>query len=378
VTGLRDRHELTLVTVAGPDPWELEAADRLPDLGIETHAVRRQVIGGSLGWRRRMRLAWGWTGRRWPWRTAWFYEPRLQRIIDRLADERAFDIVAVEDNSMGVYRYPRGVPAVLTEHEVRRRRPIRWPRLGAQGALREALAELDWRRWPRYEVGVWSRFDLLQAFTERDAEAMVSLAPAIRGRVRVNPFGIDLPPQASPSSQVAGELLFVGNMTHQPNVDAALWLGREVIPLLRARRPEVRLTIAGAYPPPEVESLGSDHVRVTGWTRDLTPLVERAQVVLAPVRIGGGMRRKVLEAMAYGKAVVTTPRGAQGFDIDGSRPLVVADGAPALVEATARLLADAAARESLGEAARTFVAEHYGPETYARRLEAVYEEARRR
>jgi glycosyltransferase involved in cell wall biosynthesis len=302
----------------------------------------------------------------------------VQRAIDRLARERAFDVVAVEDNAMAAYRYPRGVPAVLTEHEVRRPRPIRWPRPGARGALRQALAELDWHRWPRYEAGAWSRFDLLQAFTERDAEAMAAIAPGIRGRIRVNPFGIDLPPAAGAAAQVAGELLFVGNMTHAPNVDAALWLGREVLPLLRARRPEARLTIAGAYPPPEVAALGGDGVRVAGWTPDLTPLVERAQVVLAPVRIGGGMRRKVLEAMAFGKAVVTTPRGAEGFDRHGAPPLVVADGAAAIAGETARLLADPVARESLGEAARAFVAENFGPSAYAQRLEDVYEEAARR
>jgi glycosyltransferase involved in cell wall biosynthesis len=378
VTGLRERHEITLVTVAGPDPWELEAADRIPDLGIEAYVVRRRVTGGSLGWRRRTRLAWGWTGRRWPWRTAWFHEPQVQRIIDRLARERAFDVVAVEDNSMASYRYPGDVPAVLTEHEVRRPRPIRWPRLWAKGALRQALAELDWHRWPRYEVGAWSRFDLLQVFTERDAAALAALAPPLRERIRVNPFGIDLPRATGAAAQVAGELLFVGNMTHAPNVDAALWLGREVLPLLRARRPEAHLTIAGAYPPPEVEALASEHVLVTGWMRDLDPVMERAQIVLAPVRIGGGMRRKVLEAMAFGKTVVTTPRGAEGLGLHGAPPLVVADGAEAIAEETARLLADAAARESLGEAARAFVAAHYGPGAYAQRLESVYEEAHRR
>lgn len=113
-----------------------------------------------------------------------------------------------------------------------------------------------------------------------------------------------------------------------------------------------------------------------GWVSDLRPLMERAQIVLAPVRVGGGMRMKVLEAMALGKAVVTTPRGAEGLEIDGQEPpLVAAEDAAAIAEASLALLAEHDARRRLADAARAFVEAHLGSRSYARRLEAIYREA---
>jgi glycosyltransferase involved in cell wall biosynthesis len=240
------------------------------------------------------------------------------------------------------------------------------------------LTEIDWHRWRRYQVRTWTRFDLVQTFTERDAEAVAELVPALRGRTRVSPFGIDVPPAADPRRQVRGGLLFAGSLTHYPNVDAALWLAEGVLPLLLARRPEAFLTIVGPHPPPEIAALDGGHVRVVGRVPDVRPFIERAQVVLAPVRTGGGMRMKTLEAMALGKAVVTTPRGAEGLTLGGRKPpLVVADGAQAIADAAAELMEDDGARASLGASARAFVEEHYGRAAYARRLEDVYREALR-
>ena len=151
--------------------------------------------------------------------------------------------------------------------------------------------------------------------------------PELRPRVSVNPFGVVAPPAADPAHEEEGQLIFVGNYTHAPNVDAALWLGREIMPRLRQLRPGVRLNIVGIYPPEEVLALGGPDIVVTGPVPEIEPWLERAAVVLAPLRIGGGMRMKVLHSMAMGKAVVTTPRGAEGLEIDGQHPpLMVADG----------------------------------------------------
>lgn len=374
--GLSEGNEVTLVTVAGPDPWELSAADRLVADGHDVHVVRRTPSTLRAGWPRRGRLLWGWIGRRLPWRTVWFYEPEVQRVIDRLARERAFDVVAAEDDAMGVYRYPAGVPAVLTEHEVRRARPLRWPGRPRRGWIRDLLAEADWHRWPGYQRTTWLRFDLVQAFTTRDAEAVLQAAPSLEGRVRVSPFGIDVPPRPDPEAQVPGEILFVGNMTHHPNVDSAIWLAEEILPLMTARDRGVRLTIAGASPPPEVLALEREGVSVLGWVNDLAPVMARARVVIAPVRVGGGMRMKVLEAMALGKAVVTTPRGAEGLAVNGHEPpLRIAADAAGIADAALELLADDGARTRLADAARAFVEEHHCSGSYARRLEGVYREA---
>lgn len=376
LAGMRERHEVTVITVAGPDPGELAAADRLREDGVDAHVVRR-LAGGPLGsWRRRSRIVWGWTALRLPWRPLWCYAADAQGLIDRLTAGDAFDLVAVEDNAMAVYRYPAGLPSVLTEHEVRRPRRARWPRPGSPGWPSRILAEIDWGRWRRYQARAWARFDLVQTFTARDAASVVEMVPALQGRTRVIPFGIDVPPACNPGLQEPGSLLFAGSMTHYPNVDAALWLARDVLPKIRSRNPGARLVIAGPHPPPEVQALAGEYVEVTGWVPELRPVMERAEVVLAPVRTGGGMRMKVLEAMALGKAVVTTPRGAEGLQVgDHLPPLRVADDPQAIAEATLALLEDRETRESMARAARAFVEEHHGSRAYATRLEAIYREA---
>jgi len=377
VTGLSQRHHVTVVTVAGPEPRELEMAERLPASGVDAHIVRRAAAPAPWQrWRRRFRLAWGWVGRRLPWRTVWFYEPEVQRLVERLTGEHEFDVIAVEDNAMAIYRYPPGIPAVLTEHEVRRARRWRLPDPRDGAVVRRALAEIDWQRWPGYQREAWGRFALVQAFTQRDADEIETAVPALRGRVRVRPFGIDMPAAADPANEVGDEILFVGNMTHHPNVDAALWLAEDVMPLIRAARPRAGLTIAGTSPPAQLRVLEREDVRVDGWVPDLRPLIERSRLMVAPIRVGGGMRMKVLEAMALGKAVVTTPRGAEGLDVDGhAPPVALADDAEGLARATLELLADAERRGRLGRAARAFVEEYHASAAYARRLEHVYREA---
>lgn len=141
-------------------------------------------------------------------------------------------------------------------------------------------------------------------------------------------------------------MLFTGNFTHPPNVDAALWIGHELMPKLRELRRDVRLTVVGIHPPREVMALAGADIEVTGTVPDVEPYLARTSVVLAPIRIGGGMRMKVLHALAMGKAVVTTSRGADGLEIGGERPpLAVAEDADGLALKTASLLDDDAARQ---------------------------------
>lgn len=377
LTGLSVRNRVTLAVVAGPEEPELEAVERLQAEGVDLHAaVRHEPAAVGERWRRRRRLATGWLAGRSPWRTVWFREPDLQRILDALLTERPFDVVAVEDSAAGAYRYRTSAASVFTEHEVRRPRRARLPVGGPGSVARGLVKELDWQRWPAHQLSIWRRFDLIQAFTPRDADAIRTLAPEVEGRVRVNPFGIDLPDELEPAPAASRELAFVGNFTHPPNVDAAVWLGSEIMPRLRAQGAQAHLTLIGPAPPAAVTGLACEDIRVWGPVADPRPLLAGAAVVLAPVRIGGGMRMKVLEAMALGKAVVTTARGADGLQRNGELPLVVADDAEGIAAATAHLLADAQARLELGGRARRFAAEHFSPEAYARRLEQVYEEAR--
>jgi glycosyltransferase involved in cell wall biosynthesis len=377
--GLRRRHEVTLVTALGDEPGEEEAVARLRDEdGAEVHVVdRRRPPAGRRRRRRQLRLAATWARGRRPWRTVWFADPAIQATLDLLARRHEFDLVAVEDSSMSVFRYPAGVPTVLTHHEVLRPRPLDWRPGPPANWPRWAFGELDWRRWTGFQARAWRRFDRVQVFSRRDADSIASQAPDVAPRVRVNPFGLVLPPPADPAAEKAGTVLFVGNFAHPPNRDAAIWLAREIMPEVRRAQPRARLRIVGSTPPPEVLELAGPGVELVPDAPSVLPHLEAAAVVLAPVRTGGGMRMKVLQAMAAGRAVVTTSRGTEGYTGFGEEPpLLVADGGTEIARATADLLEDDDRRRDLGERARRFAERHHSPDAWAQRLTAVYEEAR--
>lgn len=380
LVGLSARHEVTLLAGIGDEPGEQDAANALRREGVDLHlAERRRPAARRLRWERRVRLATSWARGRRPWRTVWFADPSTQATLDRLAAVRCFDVVAVEDSSMALFRLPERVPAVLTEHEIQRpdelaRRagpPSNWPLW--------ALWEVDRRRWKHFQPMAWRRFDLVQVFSDREARAAHELAPDIASRVRVNPFGLVPPPMADSSREEPGTVLFVGNFTHPPNRDAALWLAREIMPAVKARYPGARLRIVGSAPPREVTELAGSNVDVIADAPAVQSHLEAASVVIAPMRRGGGMRMKVLYALASGKPVVTTSRGADGYTAADRRlPLVVADDTEGIALATAQLLDDAGWRRQLGLDGRAFALKHHSPAAWASRLERIYEEARSR
>jgi polysaccharide biosynthesis protein PslH len=367
--------EVTLLAPYGDLPGQAEAAAVLSASGADAHFIDgRRAAAFGRRWRVRAELAAAWFTRPWPWR-AITMQRGMQALLDRVADGRQFDVVAVEDSAMGTLRLPAGVPAILTEHEAIRAPASDWS--GGplhQRPLRE-LRAADWRRVPNLMTQAWQRFELLQVFTAGDAAEIRSRSPEVAEKVRINPYGMELPTPAARTAETPGLVLFTGTFTHLPNRDAARWLATEIVPALRARRPDARLRIVGSAPPPEILALAGPAVEVIGDAPSLDPHLAAASVVVAPVRTGGGMRMKVLEALALGKAVATTPRGAEGFTEFGTPPLRIADDVDGLAAEIADLLGDDAGRLGLGEEAQVFAARHYSPSAWGERLMAIYREA---
>ncbi len=375
--GLSERHEVTLVSTFGEDPGQAEAAERLLRSDLDAHIVDRRRSTSALRRARvRAELASAWATKGWPWRVV-CGAGGVQQLIDRVAAERSFDVVAVEDNPMAVLRFPPGVPMALTEHEAVRAPATEWRAARLSERPQQTLRSFDWRRWDRFLPSAWQRFDLVQVYCEGDAEAIRRRAPELAGRVRINPYGMILPPALDPAGEQPGTILFSGTFAHLPNRDAARWLANEIMPAVRARHPQARLRLVGSAPPREVLDLAGPGIEVIADAPSMQPHLEAAAVVLAPVRSGGGMRMKVLEALARQKAVVTTSLGAEGFTgFEPELPFVVADDSEAIATATADLLADDGRRQELARRARGFAERHHSPEAWATRLETVYEEAR--
>ena len=188
--------------------------------------------------------------------------------------------------------------------------------------------------------------------------------------IYVVPCGVVLP---TPDSQLPtpGTIGFIGSLDYRPNQDAVRWILEELWPRIVARVPDAKLSIAGSSPPDslrrEVEGRGIDFQPNVA---DPNAFVRRLAVVLAPIRAGGGMRIKILEAMALGKPVVATTLGASGMD---AKDVVIADDPDAFADAVAHLLRDPEAASRLGAAGREHVARVYDSDTLAAGLLSFYE-----
>jgi glycosyltransferase involved in cell wall biosynthesis len=170
--------------------------------------------------------------------------------------------------------------------------------------------------------------------------------------------------------------VFTGKMDYRPNWDAALWFARDILPRIRAARPEARFVVAGQKPPNTLLKLnGSNGVVVTGAMDDVRPLIAGAAVYVAPLRLGGGTRFKLLEAMALARPVVSTTLGAEGFAVRSGRELLLADAPADFAAAVLALLSQPAQAERLGRAGRSFVEAGYDWRAIIPRLEAAYRAA---
>jgi glycosyltransferase involved in cell wall biosynthesis len=228
-----------------------------------------------------------------------------------------------------------------------------------------------------YELRALRRCDLVITLSPTDAAALRRWLPRLPAVYL--PSGVDLaawPACFGPA--VENQVLFVGNYLHPPNVEGALWLAREVWPLVRRARPGAQLTLAGRAPPPAIQALAAPDIRVPGTVDDLRPLYARASLVAAPIFWGSGVRIKLLDALACGLPIVTTAQAAEGIDLRHEQSALFAEPPDAFAAAILRLLGDPALRARLGAAGRAIVERDYDSDRIGARLAGLYEGARAR
>ena len=199
------------------------------------------------------------------------------------------------------------------------------------------------------EIAAWRRADIVATLTSEDGAAVRRVLPP--SRVRIVPDGCDHLPRpdgrARPVDRPEAPLLvLVGNFAYEPNVDAAHHLVGDILPQVRERAPETHLWLVGNEPPREVRDLAEDRIRVTGRVPDVVPYMDAADVAVCPLRIGGGMKVKVIEALQRQKALVSTGVGVQGFPGRARRLLAVRDDPAEFAAKAAELLNDPARRRA--------------------------------
>jgi sugar transferase (PEP-CTERM/EpsH1 system associated) len=238
----------------------------------------------------------------------------------------------------------------------------------AAGRVARVLYRAQHRRMLRFERDTLARFDGVLAVSDTDRETFERLYPgATESPIHVVPTGVDTvffapadgrPDAASPAA--SRSLVFTGSMDWLPNEDAMLFFCREILPLIRAEEPEVTLSIVGRAPTPAIRRLASNAaVAVTGRVDDVRPAMRDAAVYVVPLRIGGGTRLKIFEAMSMAKAVVSTAVGAEGLPVKAGEHLLLADEPRAFARGVVRMLRDLDRRRAIEQAARALVVSQY-------------------
>jgi polysaccharide biosynthesis protein PslH len=242
-----------------------------------------------------------------------------------------------------------------------------------RGRVRRVIRKLEVAVWRRYERATRPRFDAIVVFAERDLAAIGRTAGEA-ALVRIA-LAVDLP--SHPLDARGSDpptIVFVGGFAHHPNVDAALWLARTIFPRVVEQVPAARLDLVGHEPSDEIRALAGGAISVHASVPDVTPYIERAAVVVAPIRMGGSMRMKVLEALAAGKALVATPRAAEGVEAVAGEHFLLASDDDELTDALTQLLRDPERREDLGAKARAWSEQNLSWDNGVEAFERLYDE----
>jgi glycosyltransferase involved in cell wall biosynthesis len=299
------------------------------------------------------------------------YDSReLRAAVDRLRREIPFDHVICDFlNSAPYFRDLSNV--VLFQHNVE---AVIWERHAANAPtfLRRRYFRLQAQRMSAYERKVCNSVKSIVAVSESDAQKMRDLYGVTR--VGAVPTGVDLEfftPQGPADS--TSDLVFVGSMDWMPNADGILWFVNQVLPLIRKRLPQSTIAVVGRQPGREVANLAQRDplIRISGTVPDVRPFLWSAKAAIVPLRIGGGTRLKIYEAMAARVPVVSTTIGAEGLDISRGENIMIGDTPAQFADACLQLLTDESERRRLAAAAWEHVSAHHSWEAAATAFERL-------
>lgn len=220
----------------------------------------------------------------------------------------------------------------------------------------------------REELDAYRRADAIIGVSQDDLDVVKKEIPDVRAFIIPNIHPI---PALTKGEKKRNTLIFVGSFLHPPNVDGMVWFVNDVLPIIMATRPDVRLQIVGYGPTPEVLALASPHVEVVGYVPETAPYLESAYISVAPLRYGAGVKGKIGEAMAYRLPVVTTNVGIDGFGLTPGHDVLVGDDAQTFAAHVLRVLEDPMLHENLAEAGFQFIQGRFSAEAVQTRVDEM-------
>jgi glycosyltransferase involved in cell wall biosynthesis len=361
------RHQLDLLAFANrPDDWHEQ--DQY-DMRFKQVELIAEPERSQLSYLQRILFP----PARWPRRAEDSWSPDMWRAIERQLATNQYDVVHLF-GGIQVYEFYhalKGLPTLITPYEsyslyLRRQREA------SSGLMEKGITQLRLMVTRRFESWMFMPYRQTVVVSQKDKDELLGLNPALA--ITVIPNGIDLYTfRRRQVKHKARALLFVGNFEYAPNVDAALRLINAILPAVQQQIPDIRLWLVGNAPPPELLALQNKSVVITGRVPDVRPYLARALAFVSPLRLGAGIKNKVLEALAIGCPVVATPLSVDGIDVRHGYDALIADG-DLLVESIVRLVNDAALQHQLAENGRRLIESHYSWDQVVSRYEQLYEE----
>jgi sugar transferase (PEP-CTERM/EpsH1 system associated) len=298
-----------------------------------------------------------------PYAVAKYRAAKYRDAVERLVRDRRFDAV-VCDFLPPIVNLPATLPCptILFTHNVEAEIWRRHTENAMNPVTRFLLGE-QWRRMLRFERAALERFDLVLCVSDADRHTFGRLYPdALKAPAHVVKTGVDtdyFAPITARASRPA-HLVFTGSMDWLPNEDGMQYFVREILPRIRQVEPQTTLSIIGRAPTPAVKRLAEiPGIEVTGRVDDVRPHIADGSVYVVPLRIGGGTRLKIFEAMSMGKAVVSTTVGAEGLPVTHGHDIVIADEPARFAQSVIHLIRDGGLRGRIETEARRLVVDRY-------------------
>lgn len=281
---------------------------------------------------------------------------RLKQVLETEYHNQKYDVVICDFVQSALnFKHISGTPSILFQHNVESQISKRhFDR--SKGLLSKCFWWLQWKKLFFFEQKACKRFDTVIAVSEQDRKTFHTLYGL--NNVSTIPTGVDIQhfyPQETPVKP--SSLVFVGSMDWLPNEDAVNYFVNDMLPFLKQEIPDIHLTIVGRNPSPRLKHMidAVPEVRLTGWVKDVRPFIAEAALYIIPIRIGGGTRMKIYEAMAMGKAILSTHVGAEGLDVvDGENIMLEDDTYKFCLKIVAQLKQDKK-NEKMGQFASNFV-----------------------
>jgi sugar transferase (PEP-CTERM/EpsH1 system associated) len=316
-----------------------------------------------------------------PYAVAKYGAPAYRTAVERLLRTRGFDAL-VCDFLPPVVNLPQTLPCptILFTHNVEAEI---WRRHAGNAAnpLTRFLLGMQWKRMLRFEREALERFDLVLCVSDADRQTFNRLYPdSLKAPAHVIKTGVDTEYFAPAADRVArrAHLVFTGSMDWLPNEDGMQYFVREILPRVRQAEPDATLSIIGRSPTPGVKRLAETAgVEVTGRVDDVRPHIAEGSVYIVPLRIGGGTRLKIFEAMAMAKAVVSTTVGAEGLPVTPGHDILIADEPARFAQSVVHLIRDADLRHRIESSARQVVVDRYDWSAVAEDFEHALRRLRR-